>query len=311
MIFLRTLKDAQERCAPMHITNYNIRAILLYLLLLIAVPAMSDFYHGDHLGSANWITDYSGTPIQYYHYAPYGELIEKSKSGLYDERYKFTGKERDAESGYDYYGARYLWSTLGHWLSVDPMADKYPWISPYAYCEWNPIKFIDPDGRKIVVRGRNFIERFAAKLGVSIGYVKQVENDLAQLKLDNKDIGNMITTLEKSGNVHIIRFPENRWNKSGPLGDKKGTVGRGSIIEYDPNNYETKTGDRRTPRVGLAHEAKHSFDFDSGNETDAKIDGVKIMEIEAINMENKIRKVTGDEKRTTYGDKEINSALLE
>ena len=34
------------------------------------------------------------------------------------------------------------------WLSVDPMADKYPSISPYAYCEWNPIMLVDPDGRE-------------------------------------------------------------------------------------------------------------------------------------------------------------------
>ena len=32
------------------------------------------------------------------------------------------------------------------WLSVDPMADKYPSISPYAYCVWNPVKLVDPDG---------------------------------------------------------------------------------------------------------------------------------------------------------------------
>jgi hypothetical protein len=35
------------------------------------------------------------------------------------------------------------------WLSVDPMADKYPGVSPYAYCAWNPIKLVDPDGRMI------------------------------------------------------------------------------------------------------------------------------------------------------------------
>ena len=57
------------------------------------------FYtHGDHLGSANWITDYTGAPIQYIHYAPYGELIDNQVSYGYDERYKFTGKERDWET---------------------------------------------------------------------------------------------------------------------------------------------------------------------------------------------------------------------
>ena len=52
-----------------------------------------------------------------------------------------TGKEKDYESGFHYYGARYYWSELlSGWLSVDPMADKYPSISPYA-------KLMDMDGR--------------------------------------------------------------------------------------------------------------------------------------------------------------------
>ena len=60
----------------------------------------------------------------------------------------FTGKEKDEETGYGYFGARYMDHELtGMWLSVDPMADEYPGISPYAYCAWNPIKMIDPDGR--------------------------------------------------------------------------------------------------------------------------------------------------------------------
>ena len=61
-----------------------------------------------------------------------------------------NGKEKDYESGFHYYGARYYWSELlTGWLSVDPMADKYPSISPYAYCAWNPVKLVDPDGRDI------------------------------------------------------------------------------------------------------------------------------------------------------------------
>ncbi len=62
----------------------------------------------------------------------------------------FTGKEKDSETGYSYFGARYLDNELMTcWLSVDPMADKYPSISPYAYCAWNPVKLVDPDGEKI------------------------------------------------------------------------------------------------------------------------------------------------------------------
>ena len=60
----------------------------------------------------------------------------------------FKGKEKDSESGFHYYGARYYWSeTLTGWLSVDPIADRYPGMSPYAYCVWNPVKLVDPDGR--------------------------------------------------------------------------------------------------------------------------------------------------------------------
>ena len=63
-------------------------------------------------------------------------------------RSSFTGKEKDSESGYHYFGARYYdCEALTGWLSVDPMADRYPSISPYAYCAWNPAKLVDPDGR--------------------------------------------------------------------------------------------------------------------------------------------------------------------
>jgi RHS repeat-associated protein len=90
--------------------------------------------------------------IQYIHYAPYGELIENQHIGSwYDERYKFTGKERDWETGYDFFGARSYAYVLSIWLSPDPLSDKYPEISPYAYCGWNPVKYIDPDGRDVYV----------------------------------------------------------------------------------------------------------------------------------------------------------------
>ena len=63
----------------------------------------------------------------------------------------FTGKEKDSETGYYNFGARYYDSDLsGLFLSVDPMADKYPSLSPYAYCAWNPVKLVDPDGEEPV-----------------------------------------------------------------------------------------------------------------------------------------------------------------
>lgn len=62
----------------------------------------------------------------------------------------FTGKEKDSETGLYYFGARYYDPSLSDlFLSVDPMADKYPNISPYAYCAWNPVKLVDPNGEDI------------------------------------------------------------------------------------------------------------------------------------------------------------------
>ena len=71
---------------------------------------------------------------------------KQSHSGDY-RRCSFTGKERDGETGFGYFGARYMdHELMTMWLSVDPMADKYPSLNPYNYCTWNPIKLIDPDG---------------------------------------------------------------------------------------------------------------------------------------------------------------------
>lgn len=69
----------------------------------------------------------------------------------------FTGKERDEETGFGYFGARYMdHELMTMWLSVDPMADKYPNISHYAYCNWNPVKLVDPDGREWYQKGNDY-----------------------------------------------------------------------------------------------------------------------------------------------------------
>ena len=60
--------------------------------------------------------------------------------------YSFSAKERDAETGLSYFGARYYSSDLSIWLSVDPMSGKYPHQSNYVYCSNNPIVLVDPNG---------------------------------------------------------------------------------------------------------------------------------------------------------------------
>lgn len=105
------------------------------------------FYHPDHLGSSSWITTTNGTVKQHLHYLPWGEDFVNQRSSHFDGvRYTFSAKEKDTETGYSYFGARYYSSDLSIWLSVDPMAAKYPSLSPYVYCADNPVNTIDPNG---------------------------------------------------------------------------------------------------------------------------------------------------------------------
>ena len=111
-------------------------------------------------GSHTAYTDHLGTPRLKLHvttaasqarddYYPFGQQVNTVVDAAHDRR--FTGKERDAESGLDYFGARYYHSVAGRFLSVDPVLDSADPINPqswnrYAYTFNNPLKYVDPDG---------------------------------------------------------------------------------------------------------------------------------------------------------------------
>ena len=104
------------------------------------------FYFQDHLGSSTYITDLNGKIAQYSAYTPYGEMFREYRNVT---PYRFNGKELDTETGLYYYGARYYNPSTALWLGVDPLASKYPGVSPYVYCVGNPVKYVDPDGRRV------------------------------------------------------------------------------------------------------------------------------------------------------------------
>ena len=106
------------------------------------------FYHPDHLGSTAMVTDLDGRITQNVVYIPYGEVFVEECNGSWASPYLFNAKELDEETGLYYYGARYLDPPGARWLSVDPMWEKYMGMSPYNYCAGNPVKLVDPDGRK-------------------------------------------------------------------------------------------------------------------------------------------------------------------
>ncbi|MGL4332710.1 MAG: RHS repeat-associated core domain-containing protein [Bacteroidales bacterium] len=80
--------------------------------------------------------------------------------------YAFNGKEKMEAHGFNMYdyGARFYDQTLARWHSMDPLAEKYYSISPYAYCAGNPVMFVDPDGKqpRIFIETKGFGHAFAS-----------------------------------------------------------------------------------------------------------------------------------------------------
>lgn len=105
------------------------------------------FFHPDHIGSTSYLTNFNGKLRQHVEYFPFGEiLMDEHSTNDPLQPYLFTGKELDMETGLYYFGARYYDPELSVWMSVDPMAEKYPGWSPYNYTLLNPVKLVDPDG---------------------------------------------------------------------------------------------------------------------------------------------------------------------
>ncbi len=100
-------------------------------------------YHlGDHLGSSNLVLDETGNLVNREEFTPYGET---SFGSFARKRYRFTGKERDEESGLSHHGARYYAPWLARWLSCDP-AGMVDGLNLYGYARGNPICFHDESG---------------------------------------------------------------------------------------------------------------------------------------------------------------------
>ncbi len=123
-------------------------------------------YH--HHSTGTLITDLEGRPHQFFLNLPYGETFIEQGGHTYDNPYKFNGKEFDQETGLYYYGARYYDPKISLWLSVDPLAEKYPGMSPYNYTAGNPVRYIDIKG---LFPSPSALKEAAKKLKVEIAVI--------------------------------------------------------------------------------------------------------------------------------------------
>ena len=158
---------------------------------------------------------------------------------LFSASYTFSAKERDPETGLSYFGARYYSSDLSIWLSVDPMSDKYPSLSPYVYCAENPVKLVDPngeeawqpdqDGNLIAQNGDNYESlaltincsyRKAKRLLASQGYANGVkEGDI--VTLDNQYTRSIKATCEQRLTDEQAATYEQQWEELGLSEEEK------------------------------------------------------------------------------------------
>ncbi|MFH1777531.1 MAG: RHS repeat-associated core domain-containing protein [Candidatus Omnitrophota bacterium] len=105
------------------------------------------YYHPDHLGSSNIITNGTGEEVQYLEYLPYGKT--NLSTGTDSTNYKFTGKELDVSTGLYFYGARYYDPEIARFITPDPTI-QHPYdpqdLNRYSYCRNNPLNLVDPSG---------------------------------------------------------------------------------------------------------------------------------------------------------------------
>uniref|UniRef100_UPI000AC5F679 RHS repeat-associated core domain-containing protein n=1 Tax=Bacteroides togonis TaxID=1917883 RepID=UPI000AC5F679 len=275
------------------------------------------YFLKDHQGNNRMVVSQSGTVEEVNHYYPFGGVFANSTSV---QPYKYNGKELDTKNGLNWYdyGARHYDPALGRFTTVDRYAEKYSSMSPYQYAANSPVMNIDVNGDSIIVQPNpnGIIDEIKSWLGFDTKYQSQVKADLKQLKRDDPVVGKMITELEKSENIHEITMPDerSRYQNATLYNSQKAEeeTPQGSVVFYDPERKEVGSENVRTSRVGLVHELQHALDLDKGAfDPNTRINGILKMDIRAVNIENRIRKVTGDTKRIRYGKKEIPLEFLE
>ena len=203
----------------------------------------------------------------------------------YWQPYRFSGKELDKQNGLNWYdfGARWFdVAGVPMWTSVDPLAEKYYHISPYVYCNNNPVMLVDPDGREftessweyvnmllnnINARISNNADKIAdiqTKLdggGLSEKKVKTLQNKIKRLETNSaelRDVQDEIEILEQSSQIYDVALDNSR-NNSDMFG-----IEVNSVAYFNPANgvFEIRLGDRS---LGLmAHELKHAYQFEIG-----------------------------------------------
>lgn len=181
----------------------------------------------------------SGAVQQVTNYYPFGAPYADAAINSDFQPYKYNGKELDKMhvlNTYDY-GARQHDPILARWDRIDPLAEKYYNVSPYAYCGNNPINAIDSDGR-IIVFAKNVSERFKEKFAQAVRYLNQHSS------------GEMLKALNEKKEIYYISESTDGHNSF----DYKTRT-----IQWDPRmGLKTNEDQYLSPATLLNHEVDHA-----------------------------------------------------
>lgn len=137
------------------------------------------FYHNDHLGGVNIISDLNGNQVQLNEYDPWGKVSRSE--GNVDPTHRFTGQELDSESDIHYYGGRYYHQALGRFISPDPFVqdpNDPQNVNRYSYVLNSPQNYIDPSGYFWIDSDYGCCEITLSKTSFEAGYSSNLWNSI-------------------------------------------------------------------------------------------------------------------------------------
>ncbi|MDE6547932.1 MAG: hypothetical protein K2L22_02945, partial [Muribaculaceae bacterium] len=198
------------------------------------------YYTQDYLGNNRAVINGStGAIEQTVAYYPYGGVIADLGTNPTKQQYKFGGKELITTNGLNEYdfGARNYYPAVPAFTRIDPMAEKYLWLSPYLYCANNPVNYVDPTG--MVWKNPEDAERILSHVQERI---QNLENQVSLLEtdLENPDL------TEKEKSLTQVMIKENK-EKITLLNNNIGTM---EVLGADQEHeYAFESTDGSRPHV--------------------------------------------------------------